>query len=376
MTNRPNQNILPLSIDKVVKSFGENRALNGISLSLEPGNILALLGPSGCGKTTLLRCIAGLLPIDSGDVQIGGQLMNAAGLYRPPEARELGMVFQDYALWPHMTVAENVAFPLQMRGIGKAERSQKVKWALTTVGLIEFADRSPDTLSGGQQQRVAMARAIVAEPKLLLMDEPLSNLDKGLRETLAVDIRQLIKELGLSAVFVTHDQHEAFAMADQIAVLQNGELHQIATPQALYDFPANAGIARFLDSGLLIQGEFTEHGFLCRDDDTLLPFEVTTRFHGNAELLIPRRAIQLNGQQTDGMARVQQVVFQGEFYALHLALTPSHTLVIRHNESHKAGSDLAVEIDPHYLRAWSEKGETLAIRRLAKNLSPVRAVIK
>lgn len=376
MSNRTNQNTLPLSIDKVVKSFGENRALNGISLSLEPGNILALLGPSGCGKTTLLRCIAGLLPIDSGDVRIGGQLMNGTGLYRPPEARELGMVFQDYALWPHMTVAENVAFPLQMRGIGKTERSQKVEWALTTVGLIEFADRSPDTLSGGQQQRVAMARAIVAEPKLLLMDEPLSNLDKGLRETLAVDIRQLIKELGLSAVFVTHDQHEAFAMADQIAVLQNGELHQIATPQALYDFPANAGIARFLDSGLLIPGEFTEHGFLCRDDDTLLPFENTTGFYGDAELLIPRRAIHLNGQETDGMAQVQQVVFQGEFHALHLALTPSHTLVVHCAEPYSVGTDIAIEIDPHYLRAWSETGETLAIRRLAKTPSPVRAAIK
>lgn len=197
-------------------------ALSSIDFSLQKGEILALLGPSGCGKTTLLRCIAGLLEPSAGRILIDGDVVVDERFSAVPEKRRLGMVFQDYALWPHMTVAENIAFPLSMRGMAKSERREKVAWALQVVGLEHLADRSPDTLSGGQQQRIALARAIVAKPRLLLMDEPLSNLDQGLRDSLAIEIRSLIKQLNLTAVFVTHDQHEAFAMADQVAILQQG----------------------------------------------------------------------------------------------------------------------------------------------------------
>ncbi|WP_375058184.1 ABC transporter ATP-binding protein [Zobellella sp. DQSA1] len=351
----------PLRIEGVYKSFENKLALKGVSLTLEAGRILALLGPSGCGKTTLLRCIAGLLPTDRGSIWIGEQVMSAPGLYRPPEARELGMVFQDYALWPHMTVAENVEFPLKMRGIAGSERRHSVAWALDTVGLAEFAGRSPETLSGGQQQRVAMARAIVARPRLLLMDEPLSNLDKGLRESLALDIRRLIKELGLSAVFVTHDQQEAFALADQVAVLQGGELHQIAAPQVLYDFPANAGIATFLGSGMVIPGRFTAQGFHVGEDGHVLPFHAPMAQDEDVTLFIPRRAVSVCGQQATVTAEVAAVVFQGEQHGLRLRLSPSVELTLHSRHAPRVGERLSLAVDAPCLRAWRLDGQAVNV---------------
>ncbi|WP_116303237.1 ABC transporter ATP-binding protein [Alkalilimnicola ehrlichii] len=211
---------LPLHIRGLTKTFGDAAALVELDVSVPQGQVLALLGASGCGKTTLLRCIAGLMAPDAGEILIQGQVVADRNRCLPPERRKLGMVFQDYALWPHMTIGENLAFPLHMQGLGRSERSRRIQWALELVGLGGMAGRSPDTLSGGQQQRVALARAVVGQPRLLLMDEPLSNLDKSLREQLALEIRTLIDELGLTAVFVTHDQQEAYALADRVAVMQ------------------------------------------------------------------------------------------------------------------------------------------------------------
>ncbi|MBK0033481.1 ABC transporter ATP-binding protein [Erwinia sp. S43] len=219
-------------------AFGEHRVLNHIDLDIEPGSIVALLGPSGCGKSTLLKILAGLLEPQQGTLHFGERLIASAAKSTPPEQRDIGMVFQDYALWPHMTVAQNVAFPLLMRRVSAHERQQRVMQALQRVGLGDFAARKPSDLSGGQQQRVALARAIIAEPKILLFDEPLSNLDTDLRESLCLEMATLLRQLGTTAVYVTHDRREAEILADRIVWLAAGSVSAIQTVTSLSGEPA------------------------------------------------------------------------------------------------------------------------------------------
>ncbi len=207
--------------------FGAHTVLDEIDLDVPAGTTLALLGPSGCGKSTLLKLLAGLLQPDEGAVQFGDQIVAEPGHCLPPEARELGMVFQDYALWPHLTVAGNVAFPLEMRRVPRAERAAAVAQALERVGLGGFSARRPSALSGGQQQRVALARAIVARPRVLLFDEPLSNLDPQLRASLALEIRELLAQLGTTAVYVTHARSEADTLAHRIVELAQGRVARV-----------------------------------------------------------------------------------------------------------------------------------------------------
>lgn len=206
--------------------------LRDIDLHVPAGTVLALLGPSGCGKSTLLKLLAGLLQPTDGSIDFAGVRVAEARFSAPPEQRDLGMVFQDYALWPHMTVRENVAFPLKMRGLNAARRKEKTDAALERVGLDTLADRYPAALSGGQQQRVALARAVVAEPRILLFDEPLSNLDRDLRESLSKEMSVLLRQLGTTAVYVTHDREEANTMADAIATLSAGQLVSVSTLNA------------------------------------------------------------------------------------------------------------------------------------------------
>ncbi len=205
-------------------AFGSHTVLNQIDLTVDAGSIVALLGPSGCGKSTLLRLLAGLTQPAEGEIYFGDRLVAKPHWSLPPEARDIGMVFQDYALWPHMTVAQNVAFPLKMRNVPRGERVARVLAALDRVGLADFADRKPAGLSGGQQQRVALARAIVAEPSVLLFDEPLSNLDSELRESLCLEMSRLLRQLGITAVYVTHDRREAELLADRIVHLSAGSI--------------------------------------------------------------------------------------------------------------------------------------------------------
>jgi len=213
-----------ITLKSVSYAFGSNTVLHQIDLHIEAGSVVALLGPSGCGKSTLLRLLAGLTQPAGGDIFFGERQVAKAGWSLPPEARDIGMVFQDYALWPHMTVAQNVAFPLKMRSIPRQERDARVAQALSRVGLSAFADRKPAGLSGGQQQRVALARAIVAEPRILLFDEPLSNLDSELRESLCQEMATLLRQLGTTAVYVTHDRREAEILADRIVHLSAGSV--------------------------------------------------------------------------------------------------------------------------------------------------------
>jgi iron(III) transport system ATP-binding protein len=247
-----------VTIEHVSFGYGGTAVLDDISLEVDRGEFFAFLGPSGSGKTTLLRLIAGFGVPARGSIVIGERDVTAL----PPWSRHVGMVFQSYALWPHMTVAKNVAFGLERRSLRRAEIASRVAAALELVGLSEFAQRRPAQLSGGQQQRVALARTIVVEPEVLLLDEPLSNLDAKLRVEMRAELRALQRKLGLTAIYVTHDQEEANAIADRIAVLDQGRIQQIGTPAELYDSPANRFVATFLGTANLIEGRISGGRFV------------------------------------------------------------------------------------------------------------------
>jgi putative spermidine/putrescine transport system ATP-binding protein/spermidine/putrescine transport system ATP-binding protein len=235
----------------VRKRFGAVVAVNDVSVDIPRGSIFSLLGPSGCGKTTTLRLIAGFEQPDAGDVYIRGARVTAI----PPYRRDFSMVFQSYALFPHLSVAENVAFGLRMRRVARSDRAQSVDEALELVKLRALADRYPRQLSGGQQQRVALARAIVVKPAVLLLDEPLGALDKMLREEMQVELRSLQQRLGITAVFVTHDQEEALTLSDRVAVMRSGVIEQIGAPREIYDRPRNAFVASFLGASNFLEGD-------------------------------------------------------------------------------------------------------------------------
>jgi putative spermidine/putrescine transport system ATP-binding protein len=238
------------------KHYHRIAAVDDVSLTIEPGSMVALLGPSGCGKTTCLRMIAGLVSPTSGDILVNGDRITRVPVHR----RNIGMLFQNYALFPHMTVSENIAFGLEMRGIGKADAVKRVGHALDLVRLADFGGRFPSQLSGGQQQRVALARALVIEPAVLLLDEPLGALDKGLRESMQVELRALQRRLGVTTVMVTHDQDEALTMADRIVVMRDGRLEQVGTATEIYQRPASRFVATFLGASNLFNGEVERSG--------------------------------------------------------------------------------------------------------------------
>ena len=237
-------------IQQLCKVFGTTRALDAVSLDIRPGELFFLLGPSGCGKTTLLRCLAGFCEPDSGTIRFGGQDVTQV----PPHERDAGMVFQSYALWPHMTVEENVAFGLEMRRISKREIRVRVAEVLDTVRMADRSGHKPNQLSGGQQQRVALARALVIRPRCLLLDEPLSNLDAKLRMEMRAEIRHICKEAGLTAVYVTHDQKEALSVADRLAIMDGGTIRQIGTPREVYENPVDTFVAGFVGETNFLRG--------------------------------------------------------------------------------------------------------------------------
>src|SRR5260370_3912673 len=247
----------PLDVRDLRKQFAIGRpAVDGVSFHVPSGEIVVLLGPSGCGKTTTLRCVAGLEHATGGRISIGGRVVSAPedGVMVRPRLRNIGMVFQSYAVWPHMTVKQNVAYPLRHRGAPRAEIERKVGEMLDLVGLSEFAQRAVVALSGGQMQRVALARSLVYEPALLLLDEPLSNLDAPLRLRLRDDLRRIIKQAGVTAVYVTHDQAEAAVLGDRVGVMRDGTLLQIGPPAEIYNRPADLFVAQFTGASNLLAG--------------------------------------------------------------------------------------------------------------------------
>ncbi|MBI4194033.1 MAG: ABC transporter ATP-binding protein [Betaproteobacteria bacterium] len=239
-----------ISVENLTKRFGPLAAVSEVSIAIEEGELFTLLGPSGCGKTTLLRLVAGFYAPDEGVVRFGDRIVNAV----PPHERGIGMVFQNYALWPHMTVLENVSYGLKLRKVPASEIAERVRGVLDKVKLGGLGDRYPGQLSGGQQQRVALARALVLNPQILLLDEPLSNLDAKIRVQVRAEIRKLQKELGITTLYVTHDQEEALTLSDRIAVFSQGKVQQVGSPKALYERPANRFVADFIGINNLIEG--------------------------------------------------------------------------------------------------------------------------
>ncbi len=245
-----------VKLDGITKRYGKVTAVDHLELVVRDGEILTLLGPSGCGKTTTLRCVAGFVIPDEGRVFLGEEDVTRV----PPERRDIGFVFQNYALWPHMTVFQNLAFGLQLRRVPRDEIRKRVQEGLAMVRLEGMEDRYPRQLSGGQQQRVALARALVLRPRVLLMDEPLSNLDAKLREEMRFEIRELQRQLGITAIYVTHDQAEALVLSDRIAVLNEGRLIQLGTPEEIYQRPANRFVAGFIGLSSFIEARVAEVG--------------------------------------------------------------------------------------------------------------------
>lgn len=326
---------LPITIRDLTKKYGKLYALNSVDLEISSGEFLTLLGPSGSGKTTLLMAIAGFNRPDSGSIRFGDREV----ILMPPHRREVGMVFQSYALFPHMTVAENVGFPLKLRGIGPDERAQRVAEALSTVQLTDYGERGIDQLSGGQRQRVALARAFVFRPRILLMDEPLSALDKKLREQMQIELKHLHQQLGVTTVYVTHDQREALTMSDRIAVIDGGEIVQIDTPEAIYNHPANAFVADFIGESTTLPLTADDSGQLFFREQKIIakPENMTAE---NWSLVIRPERLLLIEQDQDHPdlpvkfnGTVDECVFQGETTLALVSLSDQHQVAVRFGTS-------------------------------------------
>ncbi|MCR4876061.1 MAG: ABC transporter ATP-binding protein [Clostridiales bacterium] len=281
-----------VTIRNVTKAFGDNVVLREFNQTFEDGEFITLLGPSGCGKTTMLRMIAGFEKPTSGEILIGDRVVSSEKVFLPPEKRGIGMVFQSYAVWPHMNVQDNVAYPLRIRKLPKEEIAEQVGRALETVHLSQYAERMPDQLSGGQQQRVALARALVGRPELLLLDEPLSNLDAKLRESMRFEIKEIQTRLGITVVYVTHDQTEAMAMSDRIILINRGAVQQVAPPAEIYNHPANQFVADFLGKVDFLGGEAKEGKIALDGTDQSVPYEGEKR--GRVELAVRPERITLS----------------------------------------------------------------------------------
>jgi iron(III) transport system ATP-binding protein len=354
-----------LQLHDLAKDFGLVEAVAGVDLAMKPGEFVTLLGPSGCGKSTLLRMVAGIEGPTRGRIDIAGRTVSDAARHYllPPERRGLGLVFQSYAVWPHMTVRANVEYPLRYAKVPKRDRGAKVREALAAVALEDLAKRYPSELSGGQQQRVALARAIVARPALLLLDEPLSNLDARLRETMRVELKRLQVELGLTALYVTHDQSEALAMSDRILVMNAGRVLQEGTPEEVYRNPLSLTVARFLGVKNILEASI--------EDDTsvrLGPYVVpaTVRERGlarGASVSVAIRpdafSVAANGAAEGVMeGRIDLVEFLGTGYEYQITLGDQVAVIVHTRELLGArGDPVRLVLEPGGVVAFPREGE-------------------
>lgn len=350
--NMSGPGIAGLCIDRVTKRFGEQSAVDALSLEINSGEFVALLGPSGCGKTTMLRMLAGFETVNDGTIQLGNRTLASADIHVPPEQRNMAMVFQSYALWPHMSVADNVGYPVKLRGLRGAAYQQKVRQALALVELDAYADRMPQALSGGQRQRVALARCLVSDPSVVLLDEPLANLDRHLRATMEHSFRDFHQRTGATLVYVTHDQTEAMALADKIAVIKAGKLIQWGAPETLYRQPRTPWVAGFIGQGSQLKvaagspGRYLEGATLMRGLNAI-------ESERTQSVLVRPEHIQISTSPTLSSsisttnqlaAQVESVIFRGERYELTLRLPSGETLLAYHNTAPDLGSQVAVSL--------------------------------
>jgi putative spermidine/putrescine transport system ATP-binding protein len=349
---------LPIDVRRLTKRFARTVALDGVDLDVASGEFLTLLGPSGSGKTTLLMVMAGFTRPDSGSLLFGGEEM----IRTPPHRRNLGVVFQSYALFPHMDVAANVAFPLLLRGMEPAERARRVEETLALVQLDGFGGRRVDQLSGGQRQRVALARAIVFEPGILLMDEPLSALDKKLREQMQLELRRLHARLGMTVIYVTHDQREALTLSDRIAVIDHGRIQQIGPPRVLYDAPVNHFVADFIGDSTFLPVTVAGGTAMWRDQKLTLAKAPP----GDGAFLLmlrPEKLTLADADTPDGFNRidavVEDVVYQGDSLRIDVRLADGGVITLR--EHTRAAAVAAVPARGGCVRLALDPADTLLV---------------
>ena len=346
-------------IRDAVKRYGDFTALSGVSLNIREGEFFTLLGPSGCGKTTLLRMIAGFNSIEGGDFYFGEKRINDV----PAHKRDIGMVFQNYAIFPHLTVAENVAYGLKARKVAKAEISRRVAEALELVQISHLADRKPNELSGGQQQRVALARAFVIEPSVLLMDEPLSNLDAKLRVQMRTVIKKLQRRLGITTIYVTHDQEEALAISDRIAVMKDGVIMQIGTPNEIYAKPQNPFVAGFIGTSNFLDCDVANGKVTIQGEQTL-EIPMAKPFTGPGKLSARPEQLFFSDQGMPG--KVLFSTFLGDFVEYEVELNNGQSLTVNEYtkdtvEVHPDGEAVFLSFDPDRVSLYdAQTGEVLS----------------
>ncbi len=343
--------IMRVVIQNLTKRFGETTALKNLSLEIQSQELFFLLGPSGCGKTTLLRLVAGFYQLDEGELFFGDKPMKSI----PPHQRNTGMVFQNYALWPHMTVAQNVAYGLEVRAVGASEKKQRVAEALAIVQMEKYAERKPNELSGGQQQRVALARALVIKPDVLLLDEPLSNLDARLRLETREEIRRIHAQTRITTLYVTHDQKEALSLATRLAVLRDGVIEQIGDPRAVYRSPANRFVADFIGETNWLPAQVqSASGDLLRLQTEVGPFSVarSDAYHAGDRVWLGFRpeAVQIGGNGINSLkTTVTHVSYLGEVEQYGLEILPGKQIkAFEQNpvEIRRVGQPLVVHVRP------------------------------
>jgi ABC-type Fe3+/spermidine/putrescine transport system ATPase subunit len=358
-----------LEVRNLVKIFGKLTAVDNVSFKVQQGEVVTLLGPSGCGKTTTLRMVAGFEKPNAGEVEIAGRVVVATNrrINVPPERRDIGMVFQSYAIWPHMTVFENVAFPLNVRHANRQEIKRRVKETLELVGLANFSDRPAILLSGGQQQRVSLARALVYSPSILLLDEPLSNLDAKLREQMRIEIKRLQQQLGFTVLFVTHDQIEAMSLSTRLALMNQGRIEQIGGPQEVYENPQTPFVEDFLGRILRFRGKVTEkqQGFDVVEFDGLKNVQV--RIPESADgaevgksVLVAIRPEDARIERNDSAKRdnvipcdVENILHLGRELELVLRVGGRVcTLTVPRERGTELCRSIALHLPPEHLRVW------------------------
>jgi len=342
-----------LTIEKLTKSFGDIRALDDVTIEVNDGEFMAILGPSGCGKTTLLRQIAGFDKLDAGRISIGDAEVSALERHVPPEKRRIGIVFQSYALWPHMTVAENIAYGLTVAGVRNPERLRRVQDALASVELDGFGERRPGTLSGGQRQRVALARCLVTEPALVLLDEPLANLDVHLRAAMEDEFSRFHTRTGTTMLYITHDQAEAMALADRIAVMDKGRVLQVASPSQLYREPADATVAGFIGEGMVVPVDVLAvngDGTCCADlygHRVRMRCALTQKTTSTARACLRASDLRMVEPSAPGVrARVARAIYQGGYFRLeaHVEAHPEASLHLTAPEPFTVAADTAIQL--------------------------------